>query len=96
MDTIIRMIEDWSHAKDEQLSTNAILFDFAKAFDLVDYRVLPEKLSKMLPEISLLAAYLTEWQQRAKVEESTTTKWKKVVAGVIHESVFGPVLFLLR
>ena len=47
MDAIIKVIKDWSHAKDDQLSTYAIFFDFAKAFDLVDHRVLLEKLSKM-------------------------------------------------
>ena len=91
MDAIINVIEDWSRAKDEQLSTHAIFFDFAKAFDLVDHKVLLEKISKMLPEwlISWFAPYLTDCQQRVKVG-TTSTEWKRVEAGVIQGSVLGP------
>ena len=56
MDAIINVIEDWSRAKDEQLSTHAIFFDFAKAFDLVDHKVLLEKLSKNAPGVAYLMA----------------------------------------
>ena len=82
MGAIIKVIEDWSQAADRQL-THGIFYDFAKAFDLVDHKVLLEKLSKQLLEwlVSWLAAYLTERQQRVKVG-STTTEWKKVEAGV--------------
>jgi len=73
-----------------------VFFDFAKAFDLVDHKILLEKLTKQLPEWvpSWIAAYLTDRQQRVKIG-TTTTEWKSVEAGVIQGSVLGPVLFLL-
>ena len=95
-DAIIKVIEDWSEAKDKQQSTHAVFFDFAKAFDLVDHKILLEKLTKQLPEWvpSWIAAYLTDRQQRVKIG-TTTTEWKSVEAGVIQGSVLEHVLFLL-
>ena len=49
-DAISKVIEDWSEAKDKQQSTHAVFFDFAKAFDLVDHKILLDKLSKQLSE----------------------------------------------
>ena len=71
MDAIIKLIEDWTQAKDNQQSTQAIFFDFAKAFDLVDHRVLLKKLSKQLPEwiVSWIALYLTDRQHKLVTQQ---------------------------
>ena len=68
----------------------------AKAFDLVDHKILLEKLSNQLPEwvVSWIAAYLTGRQQRVKLG-TTTTELKPVEAEVIQGGVLGPILFLL-
>ena len=76
MDAIIKLIEDWTQAKDNQQSTQAIFFDFAKAFDLVDHRVLLKKLSKQLPEwiVSWIALYLTDRQHRLVTQQQNGKK----------------------
>ena len=96
MDAILQVIEDWSKASDQHKQLLAIFFDFEKAFDLVDHALLLTKLSKYLPDwlISWLASYLTERQQRVKVN-GFETEWLKVEAGVIQGSVIGPILFIL-
>ena len=96
MDAIIKVVEDWSRAKDQQLPTTAIFFDFSKAFDLVDHEILLSKLSQMLPEwiTSWIAAYLTSRTQRVKTGD-IFTEWKPVEAGVIQGTILGPIMFLI-
>jgi hypothetical protein len=96
MDAIIQVIEDWSYARDQNLPTQAIFFDFAKAFDLVDHKILLEKLISQLPAwlVSWIAAYLSDRKQRVKAKD-IYTDWKPVEAGVIQGSILGPILFLI-
>ena len=91
MDAILTVMDDWAKGIDDKSSITAIFFDFAKAFDLVDH-----ELSSSLPEwlISWIAAYLTKRKQRVKLG-NIETEWKDVQAGVIQESVLGPILFIL-
>jgi hypothetical protein len=96
MDAIIQVIEDYDHAKDFRLDILAIFFDLAKVFDLVGHEVLLTKLGRFLPRslISWIAAYLSNRRQKM-VMGNTVTEWKRVEAGFIQGSVFGPVLFVL-
>ncbi|XP_065658804.1 uncharacterized protein LOC136083336 [Hydra vulgaris] len=84
MDAIIQIIEDWSHAKDNNKSIYAIFFDFEKAFDLVSHDKLLLKLVNILPSwlTSWIAAYLSNRQQRIKRNDHTTD-WKCIEAGAL-------------
>ncbi|XP_047141301.1 uncharacterized protein LOC124816240 [Hydra vulgaris] len=96
MNAIIQIIDDWSHAKDNNKSIYAIFFDFEKAFDLVSHDKLLLKLVYLLPSwlTSWIAAYLSNRQQKIKTTYHTT-EWKCIEAGVLQVSVLGPILFIL-
>ncbi|XP_065671816.1 uncharacterized protein LOC136089688 [Hydra vulgaris] len=96
MDAIVQIIEDWSHAKDNNKSIYAIFFDFEKAFDLVSHDKLLLKLVNILPSwlTSWIAAYLSIRQQRIKTNDHNTD-WKCIEAGVLQGSILGLILFIL-
>jgi hypothetical protein len=52
MDAIAQVIEEWSHAFDNNNQILAIFFDFAKAFDLVEHEHMLTKFikKKYLPD----------------------------------------------
>jgi hypothetical protein len=68
MDALVQVIEDWEKARDEKKTTHAVFFDFAKAFDLVDHKILLTKIDKMLPSwlLSWITKYLSGKKQRVK------------------------------
>jgi hypothetical protein len=105
MDAVIKVMFDIGKAIDSKLSVISIFFDFAKAFDLVphdlllaklDSLTLPDSPEKLMPRwlIKWIAAYLTDRQQRVRVN-NIETAWTPVTAVVIQGSVLGPILFLL-
>jgi hypothetical protein len=90
---------DIGKAIDSKLSVISIFFDFAKAFDLVphdlllaklDSLTLPNSPKKLMPQwlIKWIAAYLTDRQQRVRVN-NIETSWTPVTAGVIQRSRRG-------
>ncbi len=75
---------------------NNVFFDFAKAFDLVDHKILLTKIDKMLTSwfTSWTAQYLSGKKQRVKFNNKHSG-WLNVIAGVTQGSVLGQALFLL-
>ena len=73
---------------------NAVFFDFAKAFDLVDHHFLLTKLGAQDLLEPWVISYLTDRKQRV-VTSQHSTEWLIVEAGVIQGSVIGPILFIL-
>ena len=96
MDALVQVIEDWEKARDEKKTTHAVFFDFAKAFDLVDHKILLTKIDKMLPSwlTSWIAQYLSGRKQRVKCNNKHSERLN-VIAGVTQGSVLGSALFLL-
>lgn len=70
--------------------------DFAKAFDKVPHCALLNELSPFgIPGqlINWFESYLTDRYQRVAVQ-GTYSDWLKVLSGVPHGSMLGPILFL--
>ena len=71
----------------------AILIDFSKAFDTINYHLLIAKLQAYgFGKIDLVYSYLKNRKQRLKVNATFTT-WTDLISGVPQGSVLGPLLF---
>ena len=96
---LISMIHQWAQATDGTGSAvRAILFDYKKAFDLIDHRILLGKVRELaIPrEIFLwIADFLTDRFLRVKLSNHYCSEWARVSAGVPQGTKLGPWLFLL-
>ena len=75
-----------------------VLFDYRKAFDLIDQRILVDKLCKLvLPTriINWMIDFLSGRSQRIKLAEGCYSKWGSVPSGVPQGTKLGPWLFLI-
>jgi ribonuclease P/MRP protein subunit RPP40 len=95
MDALVQVIEDWEKQETKRKQHTPYFLIFAKAFDLVDHKILLTKIDKMLPSwlTSWIAQYLRGRKQRVKCNKHS--EWLNVIAGVTQGSVLGPALFLL-
>ena len=74
------------------------LFDFRKAFDLIDHHLLVQKLYTLnipLGVIKWVSDFLTARQQRVKLGPDCYSEWSNVPAGVPQRTKLGPWLFAL-
>ena len=74
----------------------AVLFDYRKAFYLIDHRILVDKLSKLvLPTriVNWMIDFLFGRSQRIKLAEGCYSKWGSVPSGVPQGIKLGPWLF---
>lgn len=92
------MILGWLKATEgNSTSVRVLLFDYRKAFDLIDYKVLVNKLKQVnTPNI---AGLLTFFQENLKGPNSERTSfysaWGRVPSGRSKRAKMGPWLFLL-
>ena len=93
------MLHSWLESTDGNGATaRALLFDFRKAFDLIDHHVLAQKLSSYdFPEsiVCWILDFLTNRRQRVKLSCDCLSKWRAVPAGVPQGPNLGPWLFLI-
>ena len=92
---LVKCIEDWKSALDENKHVGVLLIDLSKAFDCLPYSLLLAKLNAYGLDISachLVASYLSNRKQRVKIGNSRS-KWISLSKGVTQGSIFGPLLF---
>ena len=92
---LLKVIEDWKKAVDNNLYVAAVLMDLSKAFDCLPHDLLLLKLKAYsLSEnaLNLIDDYLSNRKQYVKVSTYFST-WQNIYKGVPQESILDPVLF---
>ena len=91
------MIHNWhisSHGK--PASIRVVLFDFRKAFDLINHNILLRKLSDYdIPNHIWIADFLLDRRQRVKLAQDCFSEWRYFPAGVPQGKRLGQWLFLI-
>ena len=91
---LIHMLHHWTKGCDGNGATVRVtLYDYKKAFDLIDHRILVNKLCKLdLPTeiINWIIDFLSDRSQRIKLSEGCYSEWGSVPSGVPQGTKLGP------
>ena len=93
------MIHKWLKATDGNgASVRVLLFDYRKAFDLIDHKILVDKLKQFNISNSVInwvIDFLSGRSQRVKLGKDCLSEWGTVLSGLPQGRKLGPWLFLL-
>ena len=95
------MIHEWSQGEATDGTGSAvrvILFDYRKAFDLIDHALLADKISNLAIPRAVARwtiDFLMNRKQRVKLSNDCYSEWGDVLSGIPQGTKLGPWLFCL-
>ena len=93
------IIHKWKEQTDRSGSmVRVVLFDFKKAFDLIDHGILVDKVTTFeIPKgiIGWIINFLKDHKQHVKLSQDCYSEWGLVSAGVPQGTKLGPWLFAI-
>ena len=93
--TLLRLVEDWPRAMDNNEYVAAIRMDLSRAFDSLPHDLLLGKLRAYGlcdKACALIGSYLADRLQQVRLG-AHCSEWSEIIKGAPHGSIIGPLLF---